>query len=1214
LVRAGEGVAIGGWDGSALSPGSQFLPAGELRFEFGVDQQIKAKADKEWARHEPANTVFVFATPRRWGNAQSWAADRRSEGKFADVWVIDADVLEGWLALAPAVHYWISEQLGRRPHDAQSIETWWDRFSAQTKPQLPESLFLAGRNDQAGQLQKFIAGRPGLLTVRSEWANDGKAFVYAASRPREKESAQVPVILVDTAEVWDRIIAHPFPAVLIPTFENADVATATGRGHHVVLILNQLTASTEVPDLILARLERIAAAEALQTMNIAFDTAQRYAVHARRNLQAFVRSISVNPAYRQPPWAMPPTARSLSKLMLVGEWTTQEADLKLVEELAGKPWEIVEQDLDHVSGTDDPVFRKIGDQWSLTAPGEAFVLLGPALKATDLATWAEVLRDCLLETDPTLDLSDDDRPFAAIHGVHREYSNAIRKGMARAAALLGARGDTNKLDDQRTLAEHAKRSLGAFFSAAVADKTGRKWREIIDVLPLLAEGAPDEFLEAVARDLASPEPGLLQLFQDAKEPPAFSLGPNSPHPWLLWAIETVMWSDDYFLDGVRVMSKLAALDPGGRTGNRPIDSLATVLCGWVRHTSADVDQKIQALSVVRDTQLDVCWDLLLKLWPGERGFITSPASPHVQDWQPASSSVLMADWVKFTHVVAGYAIDLATGNGERIAKLVEGLGDVPESDQSKILDLLRSSASTKSSLTDEERFQLWECIHELVGRHERFSSAAWSFKPDILAQLKAVLTDLEPASDPKRFAYLFDWHPDLPGVDSSDIEAHGAMLTKLQAEALDQLLQGPNALDELEVLTRQARVPSHVGWALASDARVELSAVAPWLSSSEPSLREAASGWFTRKSLLEGAPWLERALSSDDLVGDARALAIRNIPSQRSLWDVLATRPTDDDSYWQNTYVRAFNLPTSDIEMAVDRLVAHDRSWTAIQVLSDALHPAAGQADAEANRISTELVIDTLNRAITEDPRPQDVSNMTSYYTGTLLDYLEKFGTNESVMARFEFAFFRLLEHTRQPRVLSSVLAKDPAVFVDLAKRVYRGRREPKADLSEQEQQLVNQAWWVLKGWTGYPGCRDDGTVDVGVLNAWIKGARLQFSESDRADIGDELIGESLARSGEGQDGAWPAEPVREIIETIGSEKLENGFIIGRRNARGMTTRGPYEGGGQERALADKYRGWSKAVKAASPRTARILRALADTYEDDGRREDIRAELDADRD
>ena len=133
-------------------------------------------------------------------------------------------------------------------------------------------------------------------------------------------------------------------------------------------------------------------------------------------------------------------------------------------------------------------------------------------------------------------------------------------------------------------------------------------------------------------------------------------------------------------------------------------------------------------------------------------------------------------------------------------------------------------------------------------------------------------------------------------------------------------------------------------------------------------------------------------------------------------------------------------------------------------------------------------------------------------------------------------------------------------------------------------------------------------------MNAWVTSARLALSEVDRADIGDELIGQTFAHSPSGSDDVWPAVPVRDMIERIGSKELENGLAIGKRNARGVVSRGVYDGGKLERSLASQYRGWSSATKGTWPRISRILRELADAYGRDARREDIEAEIDADRD
>jgi hypothetical protein len=83
-------------------------------------------------------------------------------------------------------------------------------------------------------------------------------------------------------------------------------------------------------------------------------------------------------------------------------------------------------------------------------------------------------------------------------------------------------------------------------------------------------------------------------------------------------------------------------------------------------------------------------------------------------------------------------------------------------------------------------------------------------------------------------------------------------------------------------------------------------------------------------------------------------------------------------------------------------------------------------------------------------------------------------------------------------------------------------------------------------------------------------------------------------------------------IEQIGSPSLEVGFSIGKQNSRGMTSRGAFNGGKQERDLAEHYRTWSQKARKDWPRTARVLRKLADAHERAAREHDAEAEISGD--
>jgi hypothetical protein len=192
---------------------------------------------------------------------------------------------------------------------------------------------------------------------------------------------------------------------------------------------------------------------------------------------------------------------------------------------------------------------------------------------------------------------------------------------------------------------------------------------------------------------------------------------------------------------------------------------------------------------------------------------------------------------------------------------------------------------------------------------------------------------------------------------------------------------------------------------------------------------------------------------------------------------------------------------------------------------------------------------------------------------------------------------------------LYAQLAREPSGFVDLVTAAFRGNNERRRQLNEQGASHARNAYEVLSKWRRVPGLDDNGIVDSAMLMEWVKTARLLLAERDRADIGDELIGQLLSGSPEGSDAIWPAEPVRELIENIGSQQLEAGMHIGRLNARGMTSRGMYDGGRQERALAIKYQDWASKTGPRWPRTARMLRSLSESYEREAQRNDAEADL-----
>ena len=148
----------------------------------------------------------------------------------------------------------------------------------------------------------------------------------------------------------------------------------------------------------------------------------------------------------------------------------------------------------------------------------------------------------------------------------------------------------------------------------------------------------------------------------------------------------------------------------------------------------------------------------------------------------------------------------------------------------------------------------------------------------------------------------------------------------------------------------------------------------------------------------------------------------------------------------------------------------------------------------------------------------------------------------------------------------------------------------------------------IILGEGEVPGKTKDGAVDYEMLSAWVNEARRLCSERGRAGVCDNFIGYLLAKAPAGTDGVRPCEAVRDLLDSIGSLSVGDGFMAGTHNRKGITTRGAFEGGHQERMLADEYREQAAMIASKWPYTASLLRRVADSYQHEARRNDREAD------
>ena len=1198
-IRAHEGNAAPGWDGTATSAGSSFLPTGELRMEFGTDQKIKQKAQSDWDKRVKAlpadkDCVFLFATPRNWAEHKEWASDRASESKFAGAKAIDAHVLEGWLQSTPSVHYWISERLGYRPRDAQTIERWWSSFVGRIRVDLPPAFFAAGRAAQIRELNDLVTNgdsSTGVVTIQVTWADEALAFVYAAIADQPELVART-VVVTDSA-AWHRLTESTSPLVLILQFGGQpDLSAAVENGHRVLLIAGPGDVVRSSQKISLPKVERSAARETLKPVFSDSAEAERLIALARRSTAAFIRSLAQDSVLQAPTWLTNPQQSAvLAPLVLLGSWTSSDGDVEIVERMTSRSYDEVESILSSLTTRPDAPFVRSGGIWRLTAPVEAALLLLPRITKGDRAHWVTTVVEVLLEADPFVGMSQAERMTASMRGGDWRFSGTLKKGIAQSLAL----GAANAVDIQSTpsIDESVNDLVRRLLATANDDGTGAAWNSLAMNLPLLAEAAPDIFIDAVSLDLERDNPILRTLFRDKDSGVMF--GPSSPHPSLMWALENLCWSRDYFGRAADLLGRLAAIDPGGRLSNRPFESLQAVEMGWTANSAATVDEKIVVVERILRRDSDRGWQLAVSLWPNAHVFSMLPHTPEFRDWSPARRSITFADWQKFVHEVVKLTLEAASDRADRWCELAPKIDELPPQDRAIAFQTLAEVARDQH-WSDDDRHAVWLSVAEEADRHEEYTDAEWAMGPDDVGKLREIAARLQPGPDPRRFARLFDWRAKVSGLKLGE-PGFDEEVERLRVEAIAEVLAiGPDALRSLAL---EVKTPHVVGY-LAANAAAPESEIIGWLGSEEPNLKQAAVAFVQAKVIGEGFEWARNALSAPELISpSARELFMRAIPLKKSYWsEVSSLDPEFQNAYWSAPNV--YQVPNDERAQAVPLLLDHGRQWAALTLISVLIQ------DGEEPELG--LVKSIFNSMLAGPESMTGDSTMDRYYVGNVLQYLESRVPDDDDLPKYEFIFFELLHNHEPSRALYRLLGSNPEEFVNMMKAIYRADNEPTRSLAPKEQAFAHLSWSVIRNWNTLPGLADDGTIDADHLTDWVRKVRLALEESGRSAIGDEQVGQVLSTSPAGADGVWPAEPVRDLLDNLGNKRIDTGFHLGKVNQRGMTSRGVFDGGDQERALEAQLREWAAALATKWPRTARVLRGIADDYQREARQHDGEAE------
>lgn len=449
--------------------------------------------------------------------------------------------------------------------------------------------------------------------------------------------------------------------------------------------------------------------------------------------------------------------------------------------------------------------------------------------------------------------------------------------------------------------------------------------------------------------------------------------------------------------------------------------------------------------------------------------------------------------------------------------------------------------------------------------------------------------------------WLFESRPLLPEGQATDWHAHEKLVEERRDAAVAEVYRALG-LDGVAGLARTVESPENVGAALARvkvGTAEEMNDLLREHLATEGPLSAVAHAYALTEARMDLGS-LEQRLAADGWTSAQRARFFLFLPDGKATRERVEAEGSEvRREYWRRMH--PYGITEDDAEYVTEHLLQHGRPFVAVDVVGFHLR--------RKRPLPSDLLLRTLERALLGEPNDDAPGQLFTHSASEILTALESDETERSRVAQLEWQLLPALgRYIRSPKVLHLELARDPSFFVQILSFVYPGKNDEPGEPSEDDRVRARQAWELLDTWRSVPGTQPDGSIDGAQLRAWIDEVRERAGAVDRSSIADDVIGHMLVGADE-HDGLWPPAPICELIDSLGSEPLDDGFEVAIMNTRGGFTKDLREGGRQELALAEKYENLALKLRDRWPHTASIFDSVAVSYKQHARRADEEAEL-----
>lgn len=1134
-----------------------------------------------------------------------WINKKIKLSKWKNIFVIDGLVLEEWIEQLPSVGFWLTKFLQIPSGNIFSLEQFWEEWSSTSKYSISTSLVISGREKEQKELSDFLINVPNVLSIKASTTEEAIAFIAACiGRMIEdlKEHVYAKSIIVENEQDFRQLLYNKNPIIFVVKFGAGSLLdTAVRQGHHILVVLSNDVTAIQA-NIELSRIRKVGFEQGLKEMGFTDEESEQLTRDSGQSLSVLRRLLKFD-KNQQPDWAKDGLHLDIIPVLFAGMWDEEkEEDKSIISLLAGEEYDkfIIKLARWKIE-KDAPIFQ-IKSIWRLTSALDAWSILSPFLTKSNLENFKKAFLIVLPEINPALELEPEDRYLAPIYGKVPRYSFSLKEGLCQSLILLAVFGEQFKLK----VVESPQSFADIIIYELLQNASGERWCTIYRLLPLIAEASPTSFLKAVENSLDVDNPPIMQMFGDTDN--VFSS--TSYYTGLLWALENLLFSPDYFVKTTLLLGRLSNLDPGGKLINRPINTLIATYMPWFRQTQADLELKKYSLEKLTIAEPEIAWKVFLSISPQSH----STVSPiHKCKWrfdtQHLNRVMTNEEVFNFYSFLFDKLISIAKRDEKKTSMLIDFYPNIYFNERDKLIKFLKQS----KQYFDQSQNLIWNELRELISKHKEHSQQEWALHQSEIKKLEKVFNLYRPQDKKDLYKYLYDedW-PSFPeGFKKREMsyEQREKLAEDKRKKAFAEIYEQEKLKGIFILISRLTRV-HHLARTAAKYllTKLEEKKILKLLSNDKTDNFNLFTQEYIFAKAFQDESWVKKSWEFIITIkSDPEVLAnfFISIPQRREFWDILETASKEVAKYyWQKINPYLNHEKKEDSLYAINRLQEVDRNLIIIDRI--AYH---------ANDFSSITLRDILLKAATI--KSNENIGLDSYHVGQIFKTLHsRVDLDTKTLAQLEWMYLPFLADvygSRKPINLHTELKNNPIFFAEVVSYVYlTDNKKENIKLSEEEQtkkyQQADSARKLLESWKDIPGVGEDLVISKNVLDEWIFKARQNAIKLDRVYGVDSEIGKLLACFPRNNT-FWPPIEICDIIDSLDSKPLLSHFETEIFNSRGVSVRSPYAGGDQERNLSVYFDKMGKQIHSKYPLTASALFRLGKTYQAQAKDEDESAHL-----